>query len=136
MVDQTKDRIQEVQSANHAKKYEADTEKIRGILEALDFSESEKIENADIILLNTCAIRENAENRVFGELGRLKKYKKNNPELILGVCGCMPQEEKVVETVEHTHGYYDINMDGDRCGISDIEAAYQDSCESDLNPWD
>ncbi len=78
---------------------EADTEKIRGILEALDFTESEKLEHADLILLNTCAIRENAENRVFGELGRLKKYKRNNPELILGVCGCMPQEEKVVDHI-------------------------------------
>lgn len=78
---------------------EADTEKIRGILEALDFVESDTLEHADLILLNTCAIRENAENRVFGELGRLKKYKRNNPELILGVCGCMPQEEKVVEKI-------------------------------------
>lgn len=78
---------------------EADTEKIRGILEALGFTQSPSLENADIILLNTCAIRENAENRVFGELGRLKKFKRNNPDLILGVCGCMPQEEKVVERI-------------------------------------
>ena len=78
---------------------EADSEKIRGILEALDFTQSETLEHADLILLNTCAIRENAENRVFGELGRLKKYKRNNPELILGVCGCMPQEEKVVDKI-------------------------------------
>ena len=78
---------------------EADTEKIKGILEALCFTESSSLEHADIILLNTCAIRENAENRVFGELGRLKQYKKNNPDLILGVCGCMPQEEKVVEKI-------------------------------------
>ena len=78
---------------------EADTEKIRGILEALDFTQSDSLEHADIILLNTCAIRENAENRVFGELGRLKKYKKNNPDLIMGVCGCMPQEEKVVDRI-------------------------------------
>lgn len=78
---------------------EADSEKIRGILEALEFTKSETLEDADIILLNTCAIRENAENRVFGELGRLKKYKRNNPDLILGVCGCMPQEEKVTERI-------------------------------------
>jgi len=78
---------------------EADTEMIRGILEALEFTESESLEHADIILLNTCAIRENAENRVFGELGRLKKYKRNNPDLILGVCGCMPQEEQVVNRI-------------------------------------
>ena len=69
---------------------EADSEKIKGILDALDFTESDTLKDSDLILLNTCAIRENAENRVFGELGRLKKYKNNNPELILGVCGCMP----------------------------------------------
>lgn len=78
---------------------EADSEMIRGILQALDFTESDTLEDSDLILLNTCAIRENAENRVFGELGRLKQYKKNNPDLILGVCGCMPQEEKVVERI-------------------------------------
>lgn len=78
---------------------EADSETIRGILEALEFTWADKLEDADIIILNTCAIRENAENRVFGELGRLKKYKRNNPDLILGVAGCMPQEEDVVDRI-------------------------------------
>jgi len=78
---------------------EADSETMRGILEALEFTWSDSLEEADIILLNTCAIRENAENRVFGELGRLKKYKRNNPDLILGVAGCMPQEEDVVDKI-------------------------------------
>lgn len=87
---------------------EADSEKISGILEALDFQKSETLEHADIILLNTCAVRENAENRVFGELGRLKQYKKNNPELILGVCGCMPQEEKVVNRILAKYKYVDL----------------------------
>lgn len=87
---------------------EADSEKLRGILEALEFTQSDTLEEADIILLNTCAVRENAENRVFGELGRLKQYKKNNPELILGVCGCMPQEEKVVERILKKFQYVDL----------------------------
>lgn len=87
---------------------EADTEKISGILEALDFTKSDSLEHADIILLNTCAVRENAENRVFGELGRLKQYKKNNPELILGVCGCMPQEEQVVNRILAKFKYVDL----------------------------
>ena len=87
---------------------EADSEKIRGILEALEFTQSETLEHADIILLNTCAVRENAENRVFGELGRLKQYKKNNPDLILGVCGCMPQEEKVVDKILKKIHYVDL----------------------------
>ncbi len=87
---------------------EADTEKIKGILEALSFTESSTLEHADLILLNTCAIRENAENRVFGELGRLKQYKKNNPDLILGICGCMPQEEKVIERILKKIHYVDL----------------------------
>lgn len=87
---------------------EADSEKISGILRALDFTESDTLETADLILLNTCAIRENAENRVFGELGRLKQYKKNNPDLILGICGCMPQEEKVVNRILEKFQYVDI----------------------------
>ena len=78
---------------------EADSETMRGILEALKFTWTPNLEDADIIILNTCAIRENAENRVFGELGRLKQYKRNNPDLILGVAGCMPQEEDVVEKI-------------------------------------
>ncbi len=87
---------------------DADTEKIKGILETLQFTESETLKYADIILLNTCAVRENAENRVFGELGRLKQYRKNNPSQILGVCGCMPQEEKVVEKILKTYPYVDL----------------------------
>ncbi len=87
---------------------EADTEKIKGILTELGFSESAILEEADLILLNTCAIRENAENRVFGELGRLKQYKRNNPDLILGICGCMPQEEKVVNRILQKFPQVDI----------------------------
>lgn len=86
----------------------ADTEKIKGILTEMEFTEAEDIKDADLILLNTCAIRENAENRVFGELGRLKKIKKHNPDLIMGVCGCMPQEEKVVNKILQTYPQVDL----------------------------
>ncbi|PAT01684.1 tRNA (N6-isopentenyl adenosine(37)-C2)-methylthiotransferase MiaB [Candidatus Izimaplasma bacterium ZiA1] len=87
---------------------EADSEAIAGILEKLGFTESVELEDADLIILNTCAIRENAENRVFGNLGNLKKYKKNNPDLILGICGCMPQEEKVIEKILKSYPYVDL----------------------------
>ena len=75
---------------------EHDTEAIVGILEELGYTKADKQTEADIIILNTCAIRENAENKVFGEIGRLMKLKRTNPDLILGVCGCMSQEESVV----------------------------------------
>lgn len=87
---------------------EADTEKIKGILEDIGFRPSPSEAEADFILLNTCAIRANAENKVFGELGRLKHYKVKNPNLILAVGGCMPQEEVVVEKILKTYHQVDL----------------------------
>ncbi|HHZ11977.1 MAG TPA: tRNA (N6-isopentenyl adenosine(37)-C2)-methylthiotransferase MiaB [Acholeplasmataceae bacterium] len=87
---------------------EADSEKMAGILQKLGFTETDKEEEADLILLNTCAIRENAENRVFGELGRLKNLKTHNPDLLLGVCGCMPQEERVFNLIKEKYPYIDL----------------------------
>lgn len=86
----------------------ADSEKISGILESMGYKRTDSDENADLIIFNTCAIRENAENRVFGELGRIKSLKKNNPNLIMGLCGCMAQEEKVVETIKKKYPQVDI----------------------------
>src|SRR5699024_8998499 len=68
---------------------EHDTEVMAGILEELGYEATTNTEEAHIILLNTCAIRENAENKVFGEIGHLKPLKLENPDLIIGVCGCM-----------------------------------------------
>ena len=70
-----------------------DSENMSGLLLEMGFSETDRTEDADVILLNTCAIRENAENKVFGEIGHLKTLKQERPELILGICGCMSQEE-------------------------------------------
>lgn len=70
---------------------EADSETMAGILELMGFTLTEHEENADVIIINTCAIRENAENRIWGELGRMKNYKRQNPNLILGLAGCMAQ---------------------------------------------
>ncbi len=78
---------------------EHDTEVMAGILMELGYEHTDTVDNADVILLNTCAIRENAENRVFGELGHLKPLKLERPDLIIGVCGCMSQEESVVNRI-------------------------------------
>ena len=85
-----------------------DSEEIKALLECIGFSETDTIENADLILLNTCAIRENAHDKVFGFLGRCKHLKKNNKDLIIGLCGCMAQEEHVVEEIKNKHKYIDI----------------------------
>ncbi|MFC7372251.1 tRNA (N6-isopentenyl adenosine(37)-C2)-methylthiotransferase MiaB [Fictibacillus iocasae] len=85
-----------------------DTEVMAGILTEMGYSAAASTEDADVVLLNTCAIRENAENKVFGELGHLKTAKANNPNLLLGVCGCMSQEESVVNKILKT--YQNVDM--------------------------
>ncbi|WP_442600870.1 tRNA (N6-isopentenyl adenosine(37)-C2)-methylthiotransferase MiaB [Paenibacillus sp. KN14-4R] len=87
---------------------EHDTETMKGMLEAMGYTGTEDRQEADIILLNTCAIRENAEDKVFGELGHLKTLKLQKPGLILGVCGCMSQEEAVVNRILKKHAFVDI----------------------------
>ena len=78
---------------------EHDSENIKGILELLGFSFTEDIEEADLVLLNTCSIRENAHNKAFGLLGKAKHIKESKRDLMIGLCGCMAQEEIVVNTI-------------------------------------
>jgi tRNA-2-methylthio-N6-dimethylallyladenosine synthase len=87
---------------------EHDTEVMSGIFMALGYEPTDRPEDANVILLNTCAIRENAENKVFGEIGHLKPLKQNNPDLLLGVCGCMSQEESVVNKILKQYQYVDM----------------------------
>ncbi|HYK74916.1 MAG TPA: tRNA (N6-isopentenyl adenosine(37)-C2)-methylthiotransferase MiaB [Pseudoneobacillus sp.] len=87
---------------------EHDTEVMAGIFMALGYEITSTVEDANVILLNTCAIRENAENKVFGELGHLKTLKKERPDLLIGVCGCMSQEESVVNKILKTYQQVDM----------------------------
>ena len=85
-----------------------DSEEIKGILENLGFKETTKVEDSDIVVLNTCAIRENAHDKVFGFLGRLKHLKKEKPELIICIGGCMPQEESVANRLKEKYPFVNI----------------------------
>ena len=85
-----------------------DSEQIKCDIESLGAKEVESIEDADIIVLNTCAIRENAHDKVFGFLGRCKHLKKKKPHTTIVICGCMAQEESVVEELINKHSYIDI----------------------------
>lgn len=85
-----------------------DSEVISGIMENIGFSKTLDPEEADVLIFNTCAIRENAENRLFGEIGRLKYLKKRNPDVIFAVCGCMSQEESVVDKILTKYHFVDI----------------------------
>ena len=88
---------------------EHDSEKIRGMLKTCGFDEASSYENADVVILNTCAIRENAHDKVFGFLGVLKHIKDTtNKDLIIGLCGCMSQEEVVVDQILNKYKYVDF----------------------------
>ncbi len=78
---------------------EHDSENIKAMLEQMSFKEASDYEKADLVILNTCSIRENAHNKTFGMLGRLKHLKEENKNLVVGLCGCMAQEEKVVKDI-------------------------------------
>ena len=78
---------------------EHDSENIAALLTSLGFSQIDDYEKADLVLLNTCSIRENAHNKAFGMLGRLKHLKSTKKDLIVGLCGCMAQEASVVEEI-------------------------------------
>ena len=85
-----------------------DSENIKALLEEMSFSETDSMEDADLIILNTCAIRENAHNKVFGFLGRVKHLKETKPDIITGICGCMAQEENVVSEIKNKYKWVDI----------------------------
>ena len=87
---------------------EADSEIMAGILESVGFGYTDKPFEADLVLLNTCAIRENAEQRIWGVLGQLKGQKRNNPDMLIGICGCMPQEENATNKLLESYPFVDL----------------------------
>lgn len=87
---------------------EHDSEVMAGILEEMGYRPAEQKEDADIILINTCCVRETAENKVYGLLGQLRKLKMNRPDLIVGVGGCMTQQEAVAQKIKNRFPYVDL----------------------------
>jgi len=87
---------------------EADSERMRGILKSLGYEITYKEDEADLLLVNTCAIREHAERRALSIVGRYKHYKTKNPDLIIGVCGCMTAQEHRIEHFKHSYPYVDF----------------------------
>ena len=87
---------------------ENDTERIRGILSDCGFDFTDDPEKADIIIYNTCAVRENAEQKVFGRLGILKHMKEHRRDLIIGLCGCMVQQEHITEKIKEKYSHVDL----------------------------
>lgn len=85
-----------------------DEETMKGLLEKAGFTEAENYQDADVIILNTCAVRENAENKVFGELGSLKGLKSSKKDLVIALGGCMPSQGNVVETINKKYNHVDL----------------------------
>ncbi|MFA7637393.1 MAG: tRNA (N6-isopentenyl adenosine(37)-C2)-methylthiotransferase MiaB [Monoglobales bacterium] len=87
---------------------EADMETLRGMIEIMGYEFTDDQSEADLITINTCAVREGAEDRIYGNVGAFKKLKEKNPDLIIVVSGCMTQQEKTVEKLKNSYPYVDI----------------------------
>lgn len=86
----------------------SDGERIKGILAEMGYGFTDSAETAELVIFNTCAVRENAEDRVFGNLGALKKIKRERPSMRIGLCGCMPQQEHITERWKKSFPYVDL----------------------------
>ncbi len=85
-----------------------DSEKLLGMLEEMGYEETHEEKEADFIIYNTCCVRENAENKVYGNLGYLKHQKKENPNMKIALCGCMMQQDVVLQTIRQKYKHVDI----------------------------
>lgn len=85
-----------------------DSEKLKGVLEEMGYEETEVEAEADFVVYNTCAVRENAENRVYGRVGHLKSLKKRKQNMIIALCGCMMQQDTVISKLKTSHRHVDI----------------------------
>ena len=86
----------------------SDSQHIKGLLVSMGYELTDSPDNADFVIFNTCAVREHAEDRVWGNVGAMKKYKSQNPDLILAVCGCMVQQKSVAQRFMKSYPYVDI----------------------------
>ena len=86
----------------------SDGEKIKGILNSMGYNMTDSPDNADFVMYNTCAVREHAEQRVFGNVGALKNIKRRRPNMLIGVCGCMSQQESVAKRLKQSFPFVDI----------------------------
>lgn len=86
----------------------SDGERIKGMLDATGYGFTDDVDRADLILYNTCAIREHAEDRIYGNVGAIKKLKKSNPNLKIALCGCMMQQQRVADKIKKSYPFVDL----------------------------
>lgn len=109
---------------------ENDSERIKGMLDTMGFTFTESEDEADFILYNTCAVREGAEMRVLGNIGALKKIKEKRPELIVGICGCMMQQESMSKRIKSKFKHVTVVF-GTHSLYSFPEIMYRAVCENE-----
>lgn len=85
-----------------------DSEKLEGMLDKMGYARTDEETDADFIIYNTCCVRENAEQKVYGKLGWLKHYKKDKPDTVIALCGCMMQQDSVIKTLRQKYRHVDI----------------------------
>jgi tRNA-2-methylthio-N6-dimethylallyladenosine synthase len=85
-----------------------DSERLAGVLDGLGYVKTDTAEDADLVVFNTCCVRESAENKIFGHLGFLKYLKEKKKDLIVAVCGCMTQRDEVIEKIKASYRWLDI----------------------------
>ncbi|MCQ2463148.1 MAG: tRNA (N6-isopentenyl adenosine(37)-C2)-methylthiotransferase MiaB [Clostridia bacterium] len=86
----------------------SDGERMKGMLESMGYAFTERVEEADLVLYNTCAVREHAEDRIYGNAGALKPLKKQKPDMIIALCGCMMQQPRVEKRIRESFSFIDI----------------------------
>ena len=86
----------------------SDSEHYKGMLEKMGYEITENADEADFVLFNTCAVREHAEDRVYGNIGKMKQLKKQRANMIVAICGCMAQQPSVAEKIKKSYPYVDI----------------------------
>lgn len=86
----------------------SDGEKLCGMLAEIGYGFTDSPDEADLVIYNTCAVRENAEDRVFGNIGQLKKAKMENPAMVIGLCGCMVEQKHIAEKIKKSYPYVDM----------------------------
>ena len=101
-----------------------DGERIKGVLTDIGYGLCDKPDDADLILFNTCAVREHAEQRVFGNVGALKALKEKKPQLLIGLCGCMANQKHIVDKLRKSYPYVDLVF-----GVDGIDTLPQLLCE-------
>lgn len=87
---------------------ENDSEKLAGILTEMGYEHSENPKQCDVLIINTCSVRENSDDRFFGNLGEYKAVKKNNPDMVICVCGCMMQQQIFIDEIKNKYSFVDI----------------------------